>query len=64
MVRATLAIHGSVNAHLHHVVDEFDINDTREHVLSARYLNKILQYEAVQNRLGRLFIHDVSGKAP
>ena len=43
---------------------EAGVADNREHVLSARYFNRLLTNDAYVNRLGRSFARDVVNRAP
>ncbi|KPI86534.1 hypothetical protein ABL78_4399 [Leptomonas seymouri] len=54
----------ALNLYLHHTQDELKTLDKREHVLSSRYLNRLLLFEGFQHRWNRGFTHEVSGKAP
>lgn len=54
---------GTLGLHLHHRTDALGTVDTREHVISSRYLNKLLLSEGYQHRLSRGFVADVLGKA-
>nr|6HIV_DB Chain DB, ms49 [Trypanosoma brucei brucei]6HIW_DB Chain DB, mS49 [Trypanosoma brucei brucei]6HIZ_DB Chain DB, mS49 [Trypanosoma brucei brucei]6SG9_DB Chain DB, mS49 [Trypanosoma brucei brucei]6SGB_DB Chain DB, mS49 [Trypanosoma brucei brucei]7PUA_DB Chain DB, mS49 [Trypanosoma brucei brucei]7PUB_DB Chain DB, mS49 [Trypanosoma brucei brucei] len=64
VVNAVLGGSASVNLHLYHLADEMGTADTREHVLSSRYLNRLLLLESYQNRVGRGFMNHVVGRAP
>ncbi|KPA84289.1 putative mitochondrial hypothetical protein [Leptomonas pyrrhocoris] len=54
----------ALSLHLHHTHDELKTLDKREHVLSSRYLNRLLLFEGFQHRWNRGFTHEVFGKAP
>jgi hypothetical protein len=54
----------ALSLYLHHTTDEMGTVDRREHVLSSRYLNRLLLFEGFQHRWNRGFMHEVSGKAP
>ncbi|KAG5475423.1 hypothetical protein LSCM1_03540 [Leishmania martiniquensis] len=54
----------SLNLHLQHAADELNTADTREHILSSRYLNRLLLFEGFQHRWNRGFTREVAGKAP
>ncbi|KAH8617385.1 hypothetical protein ERJ75_000382700 [Trypanosoma vivax] len=64
VVEAVVGRSTSVGLHLYHLADELGTMDTREHVMSSRYFNRLLLLEAYQNRVGRGFMGSVSGKAP
>ncbi|KAG5475684.1 hypothetical protein LSCM4_04268 [Leishmania orientalis] len=55
---------GALNLHLQHAADELNTADTREHILSSRYLNRLLLFEGFQHRWNRGFTKEVAGKAP
>ncbi|GET89841.1 hypothetical protein, conserved [Leishmania tarentolae] len=55
---------GALNLHLQHAMDELNTADTREHILSSRYMNRLLLFEGFQHRWNRGFTKDVAGKAP
>ncbi|ORC87191.1 uncharacterized protein TM35_000231620 [Trypanosoma theileri] len=64
IVEAVVGASTSVNLHLYPLIDEMGTTDTREHVLSSRYFNRLFLMEAYQHRIGRGFTGNVSGKAP
>lgn len=55
---------GALNLHLQHLNDEFGTADTREHVLSSRYFNRLLLFEGFRHRWNRGFTSEVVGRAP
>ncbi|AYU80080.1 hypothetical_protein_-_conserved [Leishmania infantum] len=55
---------GALNLHLQHAADEMNTADTREHILSSRYMNRLLLFEGFQHRWNRGFTKEVAGKAP
>nr|CCM16745.1 hypothetical protein, conserved [Leishmania guyanensis] len=55
---------GALNLHLQHAADELNAADTREHILSSRYLSRLLLFEGFQHRWNRGFTKEVAGKAP
>ncbi|KAG5501538.1 hypothetical protein JKF63_03367 [Porcisia hertigi] len=55
---------GALNLHLQHVADELNTADTREHILSSRYINRLMLFEGFQHRWNRGFMKEVAGKAP
>ena len=54
----------ALNLFLHHAADELNTLDKREHLLSSRYVNRLLLFEGFQHRWNRGFTHEVAGKAP
>lgn len=55
---------GDVGVHLQPLPDELGTADTREHLLSGRYLNQLLLNVGYQHRIGRGFVNEVLGRAP
>ncbi|KAK7195943.1 hypothetical protein NESM_000527400 [Novymonas esmeraldas] len=55
---------GALGLHLHNAEDELHTDDTREHILSSRYVNRLLLFEGFHHRWGRGFTKEVSGRAP
>lgn len=53
---------GTIGLVLHAQTDELGTADKREHLMSARYFNKLMLDDAYQGRVGRSFLKDFIGK--